>query len=156
MTSHEGTVFRFPGWICDLITGNLERGYASMKSHATPKMALIVAAVGLGLLAGCSTTSSKPKLSSEQVMEEGFEGKGSIAARLSQDKGTQADKMRMAYLTEQLALNKPVKGDLASWNQKTTALHEAAVELANNAPGALVNWKAAVDCKKCHSVHKPD
>lgn len=89
-------------------------------------------------------------------MEEGFEGKGSIAARLSQDKGTQADKMRMAYLTEQLALNKPVKGDLASWTQKTTALHEAAVALSNNAPGALVSWKAAVDCKKCHSVHKPD
>lgn len=89
-------------------------------------------------------------------MEEGFEGKGSIAARLSQDKGTQADKMRMAYLTEQLSLNKPVKGDLASWTQKTTALREAAVALANNAPGALVSWKAASDCKKCHSVHKPD
>ncbi len=123
-----------------------------MKSHATPNSALILAAVGLGLLAGCSTTSSKPKLSSEQVME----GKGSIAARLSQDKATQADKMRMAYLTEQLSLNKPVKGDLASWTQKTTALHEAAVALANNAPGALVSWKAASDCKKCHSVHKPN
>ena len=127
-----------------------------MKSHAISKSVVLLSAVGLGLLVGCSTTSSKAKLSSEQVMEEGFEGKGSIAARLSQDKATQADKMRMAYLTEQLALNKPVKGDPASWTQKTTALHEAAVALANNAPGALVSWKAASDCKKCHSVHKPD
>lgn len=127
-----------------------------MKSQAISKSARLVAAVGLGLLVGCSTTASRAKLSSEQVMEEGFEGKGSIAARLSQDKGTQEDKMRMAYLTEQLSLNEPVKGDPASWTQKTTALHEAAVALASNAPGALVSWKAASDCKKCHSVHKPD
>jgi hypothetical protein len=119
----------------------------------TKSLSLMV--VVLGLAAGCSTTP-KLELTSEQVMEEGFKGKTSIAARLSENMGTEADKMRMVYLTQQLALNQPPRGDLASWTQKTTALNLAAVALERNSPDALVTWKAAVDCKKCHSLHKPD
>jgi len=89
-------------------------------------------------------------------MEEGFKGKTSVAARLSENMGTQAEKVRMVYLTQQLALNKPTKGDTASWAQKTSELNRAAVALESNAPDSLVSWKAAADCKKCHSMHKPD
>ena len=116
---------------------------------------LSLTAVLLGLAASCSTTP-KPELTSEQIMEEGFKGKTSLAARLTDNMGTQADKMRMVYLTQQLALNQPPKGDLASWTEKTTALNLAAVALEKNSPDALVTWKAAVDCKSCHTAHKPD
>jgi hypothetical protein len=114
-------------------------------------LGLAVAAV----LAGCSSTP-KPELTIEQVMEEGFKGKTSLAARLSENMGTQAEKTRMVYLTQQLALNTPPKGDMASWSAKTAELNRAAVALESNTPNALATWKAAADCKKCHSVHKPD
>ncbi len=117
-----------------------------------------VASLGVviaALATGCSSTP-KPALTAEQVMEEGFKGKTSIAARLGENMGTQADKMRMVYLTQQLALNKAPKGDAASWSEKTAALNRAAVALESNAPDALSTWKAAADCKKCHSIHKPD
>ncbi|MBN9693220.1 MAG: hypothetical protein J0M24_23505 [Verrucomicrobia bacterium] len=116
---------------------------------------LSLTVVLMGFAAGCSTTP-KPELTSEQIMEEGFKGKTSLAARLSENMGTQADKMRMVYLTQQLALNQPPKGDLASWTEKTTALTLAAVALEKGSPDALVSWKAAADCKKCHTAHKPD
>lgn len=112
--------------------------------------------LSFGCFTGCSTMAKKPAMTSEQIMEEGFKGKTSLAARLSEDKGTQADKMRMVYLTQQLALNTPPKGDAANWSKLTKDLNLAAVALESNAPGALSTWKAAVNCKQCHSAHKPD
>jgi hypothetical protein len=58
-------------------------------------------------------------------------------------------------LVGQLALNKPPVGDLASWTQKTKALHEAAIALSKRQPGAMESWNTAVNCKACHSAHKP-
>ena len=88
-------------------------------------------------------------------MNEGFKGKTSIAAQMSDNFATEAQKMRMVYLTQQLALNQPPQGSQDSWVEKTTALNQAAVLEESGAPGALEAWKSASDCKACHSVHKP-
>lgn len=51
---------------------------------------------------------------------------------------------------------KPPRGDEASWKAKTTALLAAAEGLKIGAPDAAAKYKEAVNCKACHSVHKPE
>lgn len=51
---------------------------------------------------------------------------------------------------------KPPKGDEASWKEKTTKLCAAAQGLEKGGAEAQAKYKAAVDCKGCHSVHKPN
>ncbi len=47
------------------------------------------------------------------------------------------------------------KGDQESWKTKTVALLAAAKDLQAEKEGALDKYKAAVNCKACHEVHKP-
>lgn len=143
-----------PGAGCDSIA---TAGSADSPVKFTTSSLLAAAAVAL-VAAGCASTSSasKPSLSIEQIMEDGFKGKESLSARISKGQGNEADFKKMASLTKELALNKPPKGDLAGWTEKTKALQAAAEALAAGKPGALDGFKTAVNCKACHSVHKPD
>ncbi len=123
-----------------------------MQKRILVSVAVAVAAV----VAGCSTYSSKPKYTTEQIMEQGFKGKESPAARVGRGEGTAADFKLLAELTASLPLNAPPKGDAASWKEKSTALAKAGKDLAAGKAGALDAWKAASNCKACHSAHKPD
>ena len=51
---------------------------------------------------------------------------------------------------------KPPKGDEASWKEKTGKLLEAAMALQKGAADGAAKYKEAVNCKACHSAHKPD
>lgn len=51
---------------------------------------------------------------------------------------------------------KPTRGDQASWTEKTTKLLAAAEALQKGEPNAAALYKEAVNCKACHSVHKPE
>lgn len=50
---------------------------------------------------------------------------------------------------------KPPQGDDASWKDKTSKLLAAAQALQKGEAGAADKYKEAVNCKACHSVHKP-
>ena len=123
-----------------------------MQNRILVSVAVAVAAV----VAGCSTYSSKPKYTTEQIMEQGFKGKESPAARVGRGEGTAADFKLLAELSASLPFNAPPKGDAASWKEKSTALAKAGKDLATGKAGALDAWKAAANCKACHSAHKPD
>ena len=123
-----------------------------MQKRILVSVAVAVAAV----VAGCSTYSSKPQYTTEQIMEQGFKGKESPAARVGRGEGTAADFQLLAELTASLPLNAPPKGDAASWKEKSSALAKAGKDLAAGKAGALEAWKAASNCKACHSAHKPD
>lgn len=123
-----------------------------MQNRILVSVAVAVAAV----VAGCSTYSSKPKYTTEQIMEQGFKGKESPAARVGRGEGTAADFKLLAELSASLPFNAPPKGDAASWKEKSTALAKAGKDLAAGKAGALDAWKAAANCKACHSAHKPD
>lgn len=51
---------------------------------------------------------------------------------------------------------KPPKGDEASWKEKTSKVLEAAMALQKGAADGAAKYKEAVNCKACHSAHKPD
>ncbi|MFM7803695.1 MAG: hypothetical protein ACKPGK_04285 [Verrucomicrobiota bacterium] len=131
-----------------------------MKTSPPTFNATRVAIAALTLVAaGCASWSSsaaKPSLSIEHIMEDGFKGKESLSARIAKGQGTAEDFKKMAFLTKELALNQPPKGDLASWTEKTRALKAAADDLVAGKAGAVDAYKSAVNCKACHSVHKPD
>lgn len=55
-----------------------------------------------------------------------------------------------------MAAAKPPKGDEASWKEKTAKLLSAAEGLEKGGPDATAKYKEAVNCKACHSAHKPD
>ena len=51
---------------------------------------------------------------------------------------------------------KPPKGDDASWKEKTSALLASAESLQKGEAGGAAKYKEAVNCKACHTAHKPD
>lgn len=55
-----------------------------------------------------------------------------------------------------LAAAKPPKGDEAGWKEKTSKLLAAARSLQKGEADGLARYKEAVNCKACHSAHKPD
>lgn len=55
-----------------------------------------------------------------------------------------------------MAKQKPEKGDLASWKEKTAALIKTSEALVNGDEAARKAYEQAVNCKACHSQHKPD
>ena len=125
--------------------------------RSLPSLSLLSAAAAVALIAaGCATSKPKPTITIEDIMKEGFKGTNSIAAHIGKNMATEGEKMRMVVLTQQLALNAPPKGDLADWTARTTQLNQAAVAVESNLPGSLESWRAAVDCKACHTAHKPD
>lgn len=50
---------------------------------------------------------------------------------------------------------KPPQGEDKSWADKTAALVAAAAALDKGEAGAVDKYKAAVNCKSCHDVHRP-
>jgi hypothetical protein len=58
-----------------------------------------------------------------------------------------------AYTT--LTKSKPPQGDEAGWKEKTAKLLAATKDLHAGKAGAADAYKAAVNCKACHSVHRP-
>ena len=100
--------------------------------------------------------ADKPKHSIKEVMEQGFKGKTSAAARVGKGEGTKDDFKLLAELTRDLPLNTPEMGDAKSWKTKATALAAAAKALADGKAGALEQWKEAANCKACHTDHKPE
>jgi hypothetical protein len=67
---------------------------------------------------------------------------------------TELKNMVAAYRT--MAKARPPKGDDASWKDKCDKLLAGAEALASGAPDGLAKYKEAVNCKACHSAHKPD
>lgn len=57
---------------------------------------------------------------------------------------------------KELCAAKPPKGDEASWKEKTSKLYAASQALPKGGPDAIAKYKEALNCKACHSVHKPD
>ncbi len=100
--------------------------------------------------------ADKPKHSIKEVMEQGFKGKTSAAARVGKGEDTKDDFKLLAELTRDLPLNTPEMGDAKAWKTKTTALAAAAKALADGKAGALEQWKEAANCKACHTDHKPE
>lgn len=96
-------------------------------------------------IAKVMNTCHKAPKGTDPICKKAIEGKAS---------GEEIKKLVAGYKV--LTTAKPAKGDEASWKEKTTKLLAAAEGLEKGGAEAQAKYKTAVDCKGCHSVHKPD
>jgi cytochrome c556 len=128
------------------------------RNAPSPRLALGLAAASLLLATAASvqTAEAQPKYTTKQVMKTLHKGQDNIAKHVTQGQGTAEEIAKLVEYYQSLPLNKAPKGDSASWEAKTMALLKAAEALKAGQPGALAGYKQAVNCKACHSMHKPD
>ena len=79
-----------------------------------------------------------------------------VCKKASDGKATPDEIHKLILGYKVMAAAKPSKGDEASWKEKTAKLLSAAEGLEKGGPDAIAKFKEAVNCKACHSVHKPD
>ena len=95
----------------------------------------------------------------EEIMKTSHKapkGTDPTCKKASDGKASADELKQLVAAYTKLAAAKPPKGDDASWKDKTTKLLAASKELQAGKAGALEKYKEAVNCKACHSVHKPD
>ncbi|MER3416449.1 MAG: hypothetical protein C4297_09595 [Gemmataceae bacterium] len=114
---------------------------------------------GLATLLGtvwlaCIWAQDKPKYTIKEVMEQAH--KGGLLKQVLSGKAAKEDRDNLLEYYRALAANKPPRGDLKSWKQKTEALVNAAEALTMDAADkkALAALKKASNCMACHNVHR--
>ena len=91
-----------------------------------------------------------------KIYHKAPKGVDPICKKASDGKATPTEIKNLVAAYKTLTTTKPPKGDEASWKEKTSKLYAAAQALASGAPDGAAKYKEAVNCKACHSVHKPD
>lgn len=79
-----------------------------------------------------------------------------ICKKASDGKATADELKKLVAAYKTLASAKPPRGDEGSWKEKTSKLVAAAESLQKGDSDGLAKYKNAVNCKACHSVHKPE
>lgn len=130
------------------------------QSHHRRQTVLTVAVATI--LAAFAVTSmvqgaeKKAKYTISEVMKAINKGEDNVCKRVSQGKASKEDLAKLVEYYEALPHNKAPKGDQKAWEEKTAALVKAAKGVKEGHPEALAKFKEAVNCKACHSAHKPD
>jgi hypothetical protein len=122
------------------------------------QMGLVLGAAlcgGVALNAVFAADAAKPKYTIKEIMKQAHEGKTSLSKRVSDGMGTKADFAKLLDYYKAMALQSPPKGDAESWKTKTAALVTATEGLVAGKDDALTAYKTAVDCKACHTLHRP-
>lgn len=126
----------------------------------TPLAAAAVAAglalAALAFPAARAAEAKKPKYSIEEIMKAINKGDDNICKRVLAGKASKEDIAKLVECYSELPHNKPPKGEQKSWDEKTAALVKAVNGIKTGAPDAVAKFKEAVNCKACHSAHKPD
>lgn len=83
-------------------------------------------------------------------------GTDAICKKALDGKASPEELKKLVASYKVLITTKAPKGDAASWKEKTTKLLAAAQSLEKGETDAANKYKEAVNCKACHSAHKPD
>jgi hypothetical protein len=129
-----------------------------------PWVWLCLAAVGIcfpggGIFCGLPLQPQKQrtKFTIKQVMKEAIKGDTALVKKACKGTATPEELSKMIEYFKALGELEPPRGDIDSWQQKTTRLREAA-ELVQQHPQdkeASFKLEQAVECRQCHNVHKP-
>lgn len=79
-----------------------------------------------------------------------------VSKKAADGKATAEEIQQLVEAYAKMAKSVPPKGEAASWREKTAKLHAASKELQAGKLTGLEKFREAVNCKACHSVHKPD
>lgn len=122
-----------------------------------------MAVLTLGLAAGLgmfqAADEAKPKYDIEEIMEKAHKapkGKLHLLQQVVKGKASEEQKKKLLEYYEELAKNKPEKGDLGDWKKRTNAMVKATKDVIAGKEGANKELGKAVSCKACHELHKGD
>src|SRR3954463_16210898 len=91
-----------------------------------------------------------------KVYHKAPKGVAPVCKRAADGKATPDELKKLVAAYKTLAHTTPPRGDEASWKQKTSKLLSAAEEMEKGKPDGVAKYKEAVNCKACHSAHKPE
>ncbi|MCA1962547.1 MAG: hypothetical protein LDL31_01220 [Prosthecobacter sp.] len=84
------------------------------------------------------------------------QGTDPVCKKVSNGEATADQLSELLKAYEAMAAAKPPKGNQASWDEKNQALISAVKKIQGGDASGVSDYKKAVNCKACHSVHKPD
>jgi len=84
------------------------------------------------------------------------EGTDPVCKKAGAGAASEAELADLLKAYESLAEVKPPRGDDAAWEQRTADLVAAVKLLQAKDAGGADAYKKAVNCKACHTDHKPD
>ncbi|MFM7818257.1 MAG: hypothetical protein ACKPGI_14975 [Verrucomicrobiota bacterium] len=124
-----------------------------MKHQQTILTALLIALTGAlsPLLA-----DNAQGYSIKDVMKALHKGDDALCKKIAKGEGSKEEFRTLVNYYSALPKTEPPKGDAKAWREKANALLDAAKALEAGKPGALDQFKAAVNCKACHSAHKAE
>jgi len=128
-----------------------------MKKHIVIT-ACLAAMLGSGALVWQLNAAEEKEVTKEvmKTYHKAPKGVDTICKKAGDGKATPAELKNLVAAYGTMAKAKPPKGDEASWKEKSSKLLAAAQALQSGAPDGAALFKEAVNCKACHSIHKPD
>ena len=117
--------------------------------------ALSVSLVGVSIAE--EKKDDKKPASIKDIMKKFHNGpKGEkLSDKFAEGKTTEEETKAILAAYEDLGKNKPPKGDEELWKQRTTALLNAAQDIAAKKEGAADAFSKAIACGVCHQTFKP-
>lgn len=116
------------------------------------RIALSLGLAALFLTASFAGAEDKPNKTIKEVMK--IVAKEKLLAKVTDNKGTDEDKKKLLEAFEELAKNKPSKGDPENWKKLTGTIVTAAKGVVEGKEGSIDALKKATKCGDCHSAHK--
>ena len=86
-----------------------------------------------------------------QFAHKAPKGEKKLNEKIADGTAAEADIQKALELYKAMADTKPPKGDPAAFKEKTNKLVAATEEVLAKKPDGVEHYKAAVDCKACHS-----
>ena len=96
------------------------------------------------------------KYSISDVMQTAHSGEANerLIDKVWTGRATKQEKEQLVEYYTALPLDKPVRGELSEWKERTEALLAAAKAVANGEKGAEAKLGKAANCISCHSAHR--
>lgn len=120
-----------------------------------------MAVLTTGLLAGLgmfrAAYDDKPKWDIEEIMEKAHKapkGKDTLLKQVVTGKANKDQQKQLLEYYQELAKNKPEKGDQGDWKKRTGAMVNATKDVIANKEGATKELSKAANCKACHDLHR--
>ncbi len=101
-----------------------------------------------------AVTFEDPKYSISEVMKAAH-GRNGLLNKVKMGKASADEKAKLLEYYEAMPLNKPEKGDAASYKKLADAMVVAAKAVKSGDKDAVAKLNKATNCMGCHNAHKP-
>lgn len=106
----------------------------------------------LCLVIGIASASADAVI--KDAMKKYHKPDDAICKKVGKGEATDAELAELLKAYEAMKTAKPAKGEASSWETKTEAVIGALKKLQAKDAAGPAEYKKAIDCKACHSVHK--